>query len=167
MMFFQRRVKMMMRANRFCEFTINLFSSFFYIGYLPYAPGTFASFATLAILFFMPAIPVIYFLLGCTILFFVGVFVSKKAALICKKHDPSNVVIDEVLGMSVSVFLAPKIWWIYGLAFLLFRFFDITKFFYIAKFEKISWGWGIMLDDFMAGLLTLGVVCFIRLFIGF
>lgn len=157
----------MMKVNKFCKFVLDFFTSFFCVGHVPFAPGTFASLVTALLLFFLPTILAPYFLVGCAILFFVGVFISEKVALICRKRDPSNIVIDEVLGMSISLFLAPKIWWFYGLAFLLFRFFDITKFFGIAKIEKISWGWGIMLDDLVAGLLTLGVVSIIRLFIGF
>lgn len=157
----------MMKVNKFCKFTLDFLASFFCVGHIPFAPGTFASLATALLLFFLPTIPTPYFLVGCAILFFVGVFISEKVAFLCRKRDPSKIVIDEVLGMSVSVFLLPKIWWLYGLAFLLFRFFDIYKPFWISKVEKISWGWGIMLDDLVAGLLTLGVVSIIRLFIGF
>ncbi len=157
----------MARGNKFCKFTLDFLASLFYVGYIPYAPGTIASFVTMIVLFFLPTISANYFLLGCLILFFVGVFISKNVACSCRQRDPSNIVIDEVLGMGVSLFMVPKIWWLYGLAFLLFRFFDISKLFGIAKIEKISWGWGIMMDDLAAGLLTLGVVCFIRLFVGF
>lgn len=167
MMYFLRKAKMMVKVNKFCKIGLDFLASFFCIGHIPFAPGTFASLVTLLILFFLPAIPAPYFLVGCSILFFVGVFISEKVAFICRKRDPSKIVIDEVLGMSVSVFSVPKIWWLYGVAFLLFRFFDISKLFGIAKIEKISWGWGIMLDDLVAGLLTLGVVFIIRLFTGF
>ena len=157
----------MVAGNKFCKFILDFLASLFYVGHIPYCPGTIASFVTLITLFFLPTIPAIYFFYGCLILFFVGVFVSEKVAISCRQHDPSNIVIDEVLGMSVSLFLVPKIWWLYGVAFLVFRFFDISKLFGIAKIEKISWGWGIMMDDLAAGLLTLGVVSLIRLFAGF
>tara|TARA_B110001454_G_C12356160_1_gene282339 strand:- start:221 stop:499 length:279 start_codon:yes stop_codon:yes gene_type:complete len=69
--------------------------------------------------------------------------------------DPQYIVIDEVVGMMIALFLLPKIILAYLLAFLLFRFFDILKPSIIYESQKFDYGIGIILDDVLAGLLTL------------
>lgn len=87
------------------------------------------------------------------ILFFVGVWVSAKLE---KEwgHDSNRIVIDEWLGMSVASFLLPFTWINYVLAFVLFRFFDIAKPLGIRKAEAVPSGWGVMLDDLLAGIYS-------------
>mgnify|MGYP001054874121 FL=1 len=68
--------------------------------------------------------------------------------------DPSFIVIDEVAGMSLSLFMVPKELYLYVLAFILFRIFDIYKPLVIDKSQKFNFGIGIMLDDLLAGLFT-------------
>jgi len=68
--------------------------------------------------------------------------------------DPSKVVIDEVAGMCVSLLLLPVNVKYLLAAFILFRFFDIVKPLYIRKTEAFPRGWGIMLDDVLAGIYT-------------
>ncbi|MFY8005356.1 MAG: phosphatidylglycerophosphatase A [Chitinophagaceae bacterium] len=66
--------------------------------------------------------------------------------------DSSKVVIDEAGGMLLSIVGLPFTWLVYFFAFLLFRFFDITKPFLIKKAEKLPKGWGVMGDDIIAGI---------------
>ena len=73
-------------------------------------------------------------------------------------HDPSEVVIDEVVGMGISLFMLPHSPGLYLLAFILFRVFDILKPSFIYRIQNLSGGWGIMLDDVLAGLLTFTIV---------
>ena len=73
-------------------------------------------------------------------------------------HDPSEVVIDEAVGMSISLFMLPHSLGLYILAFILFRFFDIFKPSFIYRIQNLPGGWGIMLDDVLAGFFTLAVV---------
>ncbi len=156
-----------MKISKLLNFIYELMATLFYVGYIPFAPGTCASIVTLIILFFLPPIPLFLFLSVFLILFLVGVFVGQKLAIRCNQTDPSIVVIDEVAGMMLSLFMVPKIWWLYAISFCFFRLFDIFKPCFIKKVERIHGGWGIMLDDFWAGILTLGVVHGIRLFTGF
>jgi phosphatidylglycerophosphatase A len=66
--------------------------------------------------------------------------------------DPARVVIDEVAGMCISLIFIP-VHVIYLLsALILFRFFDIAKPLFIKKLEQLPGGWGIMLDDILAGI---------------
>lgn len=68
--------------------------------------------------------------------------------------DSSRVVIDEAAGMGISLLLVPvELKYILS-AFILFRFFDIVKPLMIRKVESFPGGWGVMLDDVLAGLYT-------------
>lgn len=68
-------------------------------------------------------------------------------------EDPSRVVVDEMVGVWITLLAAPAghIW--YGLAaFVLFRFFDILKPLGIRRMENLSGGVGVMMDDVLAGV---------------
>lgn len=75
-----------------------------------------------------------------------------------KTRDQNQIVVDEVFGMLVSCFpilFVPKILVIHFiLAFILFRFFDITKFFPAGVFDRIKNPSGVMLDDYIAGMYS-------------
>ena len=73
-------------------------------------------------------------------------------------HDPSEVVIDEAVGMGISLFMLPHNFGLYLLAFVLFRIFDIFKPSFIYQIQELPGGWGIMLDDVLAGLFTFALV---------
>ncbi len=73
-------------------------------------------------------------------------------------HDPSEVVIDEAVGMGISLFMLPHSFGLYLLAFILFRIFDIFKPSFIYQSQDLPGGWGIMVDDVLAGLFTLALV---------
>ena len=81
-----------------------------------------------------------------------------------ENEDPSFVVIDEFFGMWISLLLFDEIILIL-ISFFLFRFFDITKFLGINKIEKLNGSLGIMLDDIVAGIYTLIIVFFIKIFL--
>ena len=82
----------------------------------------------------------------------IGVWAANRVEADSKIVDPSFVVIDEVAGQLITLFLIPFSW-IYLLAgFLLFRAFDILKPFPARRAEELPGGWGIMLDDIFAGI---------------
>ncbi|MBK9339102.1 MAG: phosphatidylglycerophosphatase A [Lewinellaceae bacterium] len=66
--------------------------------------------------------------------------------------DPSQTVIDEMVGMWIALLGMPGHWHYWVGAFLLFRVFDIAKPFGVRRLEKIPGGWGVMLDDVLAGV---------------
>lgn len=66
--------------------------------------------------------------------------------------DSYRVVIDEIAGMFVSVLFVPLEWKWLLIGFVLFRFFDIAKPLYIRRMEAFKGGWGVMLDDVLAGI---------------
>jgi len=132
------------------KFLVKIFSSVFFIGYIPLASGTFASaFAVLPYLLMWNS-PV-YFPVTM-ILFLLGVFASTKAEKIYKEEDPHKVVIDEVVGYFITMAFIPfGVWWMVA-GFFLFRLFDIWKPFPVMQSQKLPAGWGIMVDDVLAGI---------------
>jgi phosphatidylglycerophosphatase A len=87
------------------------------------------------------------------IILFVGVWSSNKVVPLWGE-DPALVVIDEVAGMCISMLFLPVNVKYVLCALLLFRFFDIVKPLYIKKMELLPGGWGIMMDDVLAGIYT-------------
>jgi len=84
----------------------------------------------------------------------IGTYSSQIYAYNLKKKDPSEIVIDEVSGMWISLFFIPKTPFLFILGFILFRFFDIKKPSIINKVQHYSGGIGIMADDILAGFFT-------------
>jgi phosphatidylglycerophosphatase A len=141
-----------------------LLATFFGIGYLPIAPGTWASLATALIFYFTPlaTLPSLVWLLIAAAIFGIGV----PAAAACEKHfqkkDPGHCVIDEVVGQIISFSLLPRQPGFFIAAFFLFRLFDILKPFPVRRSESLPHGFGIMSDDVLAGLYTLGALLVVQ-----
>ena len=132
-------------------------ATFFYLGKLPFAPGSCGSLGALLLWFFLPLTFSVH-LSFLIILFVLGVYSSNKMVKYLDDDDPSEVVIDEVVGMGISLFMLPHSFGLYLLAFILFRIFDIYKPLFIYRIQNLSGGWGIMLDDVLAGLFTFALV---------
>ncbi len=121
------------------------------VGYAPFAPGTFGSAAGLLVWALLPPSAPLH--LGVTaIVFALGVW----AAAVTERHyrttDPGVVVIDEVLGMLVTLLFNPVTWGGAILGFLLFRLFDVLKPYPANRLERLHGGLGVMADDAMAGV---------------
>lgn len=134
-------------------------ASFFYTGFIPYAPGTWASLIAALIWILIPVESVTIRIVIVCSAFVIGIFVAGLSELKSGIIDPSYVVIDEVAGMWLALLLLPNIQRpnhipMILLAFLVFRFFDITKIYPIKNLEKIGGGFGIMIDDIAAGIFT-------------
>lgn len=135
--------------------SVNKFiSSWFGIGYIPKGGGSVAAAFWILIWFFFPGEqePLFQFLTIC-VLFIIGTYTASKVEVDWGK-DSNRVVIDEILGMAIALFLVSKNWQNGFIAFLLFRFFDIFKPLGIRKLEKINGGLGVMADDFAAGVFS-------------
>ena len=129
-----------------------IIGSTFGAGLFPIAPGTVGSLVAVLALWFIPFSTT--GLVAASVLFFV---IGLWASTVCEEdwgHDPGKVVWDEVVGMMVAVFAMPKHWIIYAAAFVLFRVFDITKPFPANKSQNLPKGWGVMVDDVIAGLFA-------------
>ncbi len=133
------------------KFQAKLVSTFFYAGYFPFAPGTFGSLLALLIIWFLiPAF--FYILIPLSIgIFFLSVWSATRAEEFFGQ-DGSPIVIDEVTGMVISLIFVPREIKFFLGAFLLFRFFDIVKLPPARQVEKLEGGWGVTLDDVIAGI---------------
>ena len=132
-------------------FLHRFFATGFYSGFSPIVPGTAGSLVGLLI-YLIPGVENIFVLGPLSILFFfIGIFTSARLEKQLGE-DPSIVVIDEIVGMWISLFFLPKIPAIYIGAFVLFRVFDIVKPSPARQVEQYKGGWGIMLDDVFAGI---------------
>ena len=84
--------------------------------------------------------------------FFAGVAASARLAQRLGRKDPGAAVVDEVVGMWVSLLFLPFTPATAVAAFLLFRVLDVFKPYPARQFESLPGGWGIMTDDVMAGV---------------
>ena len=128
-------------------------ATFFYLGKLPFSPGSWGSLGALLLWLLLPVTFSIHFSV-IIILFVLGVYSSNKMAEDLADHDPSEVVIDEAVGMGISLFMLPHSFELYLLAFIFFRVFDIFKPSFIYHIQNLPGGWGIMMDDVLAGIIT-------------
>ena len=131
----------------------------FKIGHLPIAPGTWGSLAAVIgwWLWLQYLDPLVFIVLIITI-FTIGVFATNIIIDHTGEKDPSRVVIDEVAGQWLGLLMLPDGALYIAGAFILFRFLDILKPWPIQQLEQFPKGWGVMLDDMLAGLLTLGLI---------
>lgn len=136
------------------EKIITLFSTGFYTGYFPVAPATFST-LTLGVSVYLLISPLASYIYGALTLglIFVSIFLSDRSEKIFQKKDCSHIVIDELVGFLITMFLVPFGWTNLFLGFFFFRFFDIVKpppanFFNNRK----RGGLDIVLDDVVAGI---------------
>lgn len=143
------------------------------LGYLPKVPGTWGSLAGVLIYFlirkqfhaalatkwvsigpFNLQVPVFIACIVAAAVVFGGVWVSTQVARHAGIKDPQFVVVDEVSGQMLTYLfaLAPANWKYLLLGFILFRVFDIWKPFPARQAESLPGGWGIMADDWVAGI---------------
>jgi phosphatidylglycerophosphatase A len=121
------------------------------VGRVPFAPGTFGSAAGLLIWAAMSGSWAAQ-AAAIVVVFVAGVWSGGIAERHYGATDPGAVVIDEVLGMLVTLFLNPVGWTGALVGFLLFRIFDVIKPYPANRLERFHGGLGIMSDDAMAAV---------------
>gem|GEM_PF-233431 len=130
-----------------------------WIGLIPVAPGTFGSLLGLPLAWGMALLPNVGLQAGALIaVFIVGVPICTAAARrMGGLKDPGSIVLDEVLGMAITLFMAPlepPRFAVFFAGFLLFRLFDVVKPPPIKYLEALPNGLGIMADDCLAGVFA-------------
>jgi phosphatidylglycerophosphatase A len=128
-------------------------------GFSPVAPGTAGALLATLIWMGMSFLVSPALLVGATsaaIVLFTLLGVNSTNALAAEwGEDPSRVVVDEMVGVWIALLAASSGNWVHALiAFALFRFFDILKPLGIRKMESVVGGWGVMLDDILAGVYS-------------
>ncbi|MGH7884461.1 MAG: phosphatidylglycerophosphatase A family protein [Thermodesulfobacteriota bacterium] len=132
-----------------------LLSTFFYLGKSPFAPGTVGTFGAIALYYLLIQPGSLIFYSFFTFLFIIiSFYVSNRSIEILGEDDPGEIVIDEVCGFLVSMFMIPFGLTNIILGFFLFRFFDILKPYPVRKFERLPKGYGVVMDDVAAGVYT-------------
>ncbi|HKL12229.1 MAG TPA: phosphatidylglycerophosphatase A [Halanaerobiales bacterium] len=142
-----------------------IIASCFYIGYIPGAPGTYGSLFALLLIsqfnFLTKNISVVIFIIF-------GLIFSTLMEKQTGKKDDQRIVIDEFVGMLITFYFVKPNFAYLIIGFILFRLYDIYKPYPIKKIQNLPSGWGIMLDDILAGVYARIVLhIFVILQIGF
>jgi phosphatidylglycerophosphatase A len=120
-------------------------------GYSPLIPGTVGTLVAL-IFYLIPGFEAVPIMLTAIILgFAIGTYGAHRIEKNIG-HDPGIIVIDEIVGMWVSLLFLPKMSAVIAAAFILFRIADIIKPWPACWCQRKSGGWAIMLDDVFAGV---------------
>ena len=140
------------------------------------APGTFGSIAGLFLFSFLilfTSIPPIKIILFFFVLFILGIPLCSRAEILLKKADPPEVIWDEFTAIPlVFIFCLNEInsntpnrtLLILAIGFVLFRIFDVAKPMGIRKLQSLPSGWGVMIDDLAAAMIS---ACFLHLILTF
>lgn len=136
------------------ESLAKIIATFFYLGYIPKAPGTFGSIGAVLFIYLLYLLGIyhqLFILLMVLVFYAVGIW----AVNVLREdwgEDPAKVVVDEAVGLWISVLFLPFTHLNIILAFIFFRIFDIVKPLGIRKMERFRSGHGVMLDDVLAGI---------------
>jgi phosphatidylglycerophosphatase A len=142
------------------------FASFGYVGFAPVAPGTVGAAAAVPFFLLLRRASSAWIEIAvCAAIVAAGAWSAKRTEAALGVEDPGPVVIDEVVGMFVSLLFLPATWPVIAAAFLAFRVFDIVKPWPAGRLEHVPGGWGVMADDVMAGVyanLTVQILIWAR-----
>ena len=138
----------------------------FKVGYLPLAPGTWGSiFAILVWWVLLKDLDLLIFGIVIILFFFIGIIVSNIIIDQNGDNDPSHIIIDELVGQWLALWMLPDGSFYIIIVFILFRFFDIIKPWPIRFMEQLPKGLGVMCDDLTAGLITLIIIQIINFYL--
>ncbi|MDP6581478.1 MAG: phosphatidylglycerophosphatase A [Vicinamibacterales bacterium] len=133
------------------------------VGFAPVAPGTAGSLAGLFLFWGVRSTRSTWFeVVVLMVVIVAGVAAASAAESMYQRRDPGLVVIDEVAGMLVTLLAVPVGFSGALVGFCAFRLFDIAKPFPARQAERLPGGWGVMVDDLVAGVYAQGVL---RLFL--
>lgn len=137
----------------------HLFAFGFGSGLVKKAPGTFGTLAAIPFFLLLQNLSWPLYLSWLLVAFALGVFWCDRSSKALGVHDHGGIVWDEFVGFWITMFMAPSGWTWILLGFFLFRFFDILKPWPINWLDKkVHGGFGIMIDDTLAGIYALIVL---------
>lgn len=126
-------------------------ATWFGLGFSPIAPGTVGTIAALPLYFALRGSGSFAVLAAAVVLALAGVWAAGIVAEQTGRDDPQIVVVDEVAGVLVALAFAPHTFAGVAVAVIAFRIFDMTKPFPAGAAERLPAGWGIVVDDLVAG----------------
>lgn len=128
-------------------------------GLMPVAPGTWGTLAAIPVYLLFCSLPPLWYLLFTAVLLVIASLVSHKVSKDLQQDDFGGIVIDEMIGFLLTMFMAPAGWgWILS-GFILFRLFDIWKPWPVYLVEKhVPGGLGVVLDDVLAAVPAFAIL---------
>ena len=135
-----------------------------FTGYSPFIPGTTGTLAAIPIYFFISRLSPLYYMAILLGFIYIAIWASDGAEVILQSRDCRHIVIDEMVGFIAAMFLVPPTLRNILLGFFLFRALDIIKPFPIRAIEeRVRGGYGVVLDDIIAGIYTNLIIYVLRL----
>jgi phosphatidylglycerophosphatase A len=136
------------------NFVVKMIGSFGFTGYFPVVPATFSSFVFIVIYLVVPGGEILAHPVVCAVTLIVSIPVSSRMEKFYG-NDPGCVTIDEVVGMQAILVGAAGVGvWGGFVAFFIFRVFDVLKPFPVNRSQRLPGGWGVVLDDLLAGIYS-------------
>jgi len=125
-----------------------------YSGRIPIAPGTAGTVVGVLLYLLVRDLSSLWYGAACVGATVLGTWAAGYADCILGTKDSPSIVIDEIAGFLVAMFLIPFAWGSVAAGFILFRFFDILKPWPLKRLQDVAGGPGVMLDDIGAGIYT-------------
>lgn len=125
-----------------------------YAGKSPVAPGTAGTLVGVLLYLGVKTLSLPKYGALCILLCVVGAWTADRAEALLGCKDCSSIVIDEIAGFLIAMFMVPSGWGFLAAAFLLFRAFDVVKPWPLHGLQDVRGGLGVMLDDIGAGVYT-------------
>jgi phosphatidylglycerophosphatase A len=147
------------------NFFVLLFATGFGVGFSPVVPGTMGTLVAIPIYYSVSSISSPLYELTLVAFFFFSSWISHQAEGYWGSKDDRRIVIDEIMGFLVTMLWVPKALFSIVAGFIFFRFFDILKPFPIRRLEQVKSGYGVVLDDVMAGIYANIVVHLLNLMV--
>ena len=139
------------------EKLIKLLATGFGSGLVSFAPGTIGTLVGVVICLLCSPLPWLLRLLTVLVLLALSIYVAQRAEKIYQKKDDQRIVIDEIIGIQITMLPVAITILHLCVGFVLFRIFDILKPFPIGNLQKLPGGWGVVIDDVAAGIYA-GVI---------
>jgi len=125
-----------------------------YSGRIPIAPGTAGTVVGVLLYLLVRDLSSLWYGAACVGATVLGTWAAGYADCILGTKDSPSIVIDEIAGFLIAMFLIPFAWSSVAAGFILFRFFDILKPWPLKRLQDVPGGPGVMLDDIGAGIYT-------------
>ncbi len=140
--------------NKFSRAAVLFIAQGAYSGRSPFAPGTAGTLVGILLYLGVKNLSPIPYGILCVILCSIGIWAAGEAELILGSKDSPSIVIDEIAGYLIAMFMVPSGWGFIAAGFLILRVFDVVKPWPLFGLQEVRGGLGVMLDDIGAGIYT-------------